>query len=169
MGTMYKEIIYRKKLPVLLFLFGIMLIFILLSDFINSLIGSMRFVCNIFFLFLTIGCCIFEAYKCSIKYKYSIIADQLIIHRIRGDAQFLVEDVKIKDIEYIGQCSQGSKFFRIISPKKYICSIFKLNKYCCVYKMNGKISKFYFEPSNTLVQKLKNVKEKNALCYGQCL
>ncbi|MBS5823446.1 MAG: hypothetical protein KID00_06230 [Clostridium argentinense] len=169
MGTMYKEIICRKKLSVLLFLFMVILIFILLSDFINSFIGSMRIVCNTFFLFLTIGFCIFEAYKCSIKYKYSIIADQLIIHRIRGDVQFLVEDIKIKDIEYVGQCSQGSKFFRLISPKKYICSIFKLNKYCCVYKMNGKISKFYFEPSDELVQKLKNVKEKNALCYGQCL
>ena len=60
MGTMYKEIICRKKLSVLLFLFMVILIFILLSDFINSFIGSMRIVCNTFFLFLTIGFCILK-------------------------------------------------------------------------------------------------------------
>ncbi|MBU5227567.1 hypothetical protein KQI36_13080 [Clostridium senegalense] len=163
MGTMYKETIYRKKLPALLFLFLLMIIFILLSDFINNKIESVRVFCNIFFLGLMAICCGLEFYKCNTRYKYSIIADQLIIHKVVGDLQVLVADIKIKDIENITKI-KGNKLFCLLSGNKYTCCLLGLkNRYCCSYKFNGKINKFYFEPSKKLINRINIIREKHEI------
>lgn len=161
MGTMYKEIICRKKLPAMLLIFCVMLIFILLSDFINNSISGINVICNMFFLALTIICCIVEVYKCGIRYKYSIIADQLIIHKLVGKAQVLVEDIRIVDIHNIGISDKQNKSIKIFNTRKYICSVLGLtNKYCCVYKNNGKYYRFYFEPSKEMVERINSIRQK---------
>ena len=77
----------------------------------------------------------------------------------------LVEDIKIKDIQYIGKNFRGSKKLGFLSPSKYICSIVSFNKYYCSYNYRGKINKFYFEPSEELINKVKVIKEKSLNAY----
>ncbi|MBU3156413.1 hypothetical protein LL037_03600 [Clostridium estertheticum] len=160
---MYKEMVQRKKLPALVSLFITLIIFICLSDLLPKVsIGSINiktFV-NLVFNMIMIALCYMEFLKCKVRYKYLIVADQLIIHRIRGQEVIIREDIKLKDIEYIGKSSNYSSDIHISSSKKYICSTFIGSKFCCVYKAGNKFKKFYFEPSDGLMNKIRLLKEK---------
>ena len=160
---MYKEMVQRKKLPALVSLFITLIIFICLSDLLPKVsIGSINiktFVTLVFNMIM-IALCYMEFLKCKVRYKYLIVADQLIIHRIRGQEVIIREDIKLKDIEYIGKCSKYSSDIHISSSKKYICSTFIGSKFCCVYKAGNKFKKFYFEPSDGLMNKIRLLKEK---------
>mgnify|MGYP001598208459 FL=1 len=120
---MYKEMVQRKKLPALVSLFITLIIFICLSDLLPKVsIGSINiktFVTLVFNMIM-IALCYMEFLKCKVRYKYLIVADQLIIHRIRGQEVIIREDIKLKDIEYIGKCSKYSSDIHISSSKKYI-------------------------------------------------
>lgn len=159
---MHKEIVERKKFPVVVLLFITLVTFICLSDLLSKInIGSINieiFV-TMFFNILMIALCYVQFSKCKVKYKYLIIADQFIIHKIKGQEITIVEDIKLKDIEFIGKYSNCNADIHISSSKKYICSTFAGGKFCCVYKVGGKFKKFYFEPSEGLMSKIRLLKE----------
>jgi hypothetical protein len=48
----------------------------------------------------------------------------------------------------------------VTSSKKYVCSIFNFNPYCCIYRDGDKLKRFYFEPSNNFIEKIKLNREK---------
>ena len=154
---MYKEIVERKKVPVMVLLFITLITFICLSDLLSKIsIGSINieiFV-TMFFNVLMIALCYIEFSKCKVKYKYSIVADQFIIHKIRGEEVTIVEDIKLKNIEFVGKHCNCHTEIPISSSKKYICSTFIRSKFCCVYKVDDKFRKFYFEPSDGLMSKI---------------
>ncbi len=160
---MYKEMVQRKKFPAIVLLFITLITFICLSDLLPKLsIGSINiktFV-TMFFNTLMIALCYVEFSKCKVKYKYSIVADQFIIHKIKGEAVTILEDIKLKNIEYIGRYCNYNSNIHITSSKKYICSTFVVSKFCCVYKVGDKLKKFYFEPSDGLMKKIRVLKEK---------
>ena len=160
---MHKEIVERKKLPVMVLLFITLITFICLSDLLSKIsIGSIhiKMFVTIFFNILMIALCYVEFSKCKVKYKYSIVADQFIIHKIRGGEVSIVEDIKLKNIEFIGKHNNCNGDFHISSSKKYICSTFMTSKFCCIYKVEDKYKKFYFEPSDGLMNKIRLLKEK---------
>ncbi len=107
--------------------------------------------------------CYIEFSKCTVKYKYSIVADQFIIHKIKGDEVKILEDIKLKDIEFIGKYRNCKGDIHISSSKKYICSTSFGKKFCCVYKLGDKFKKFYFEPSDSLMSKITLLKQKNVI------
>ena len=158
---MYKEIVQRKKFPAIVLLFIILIVFICLSDLLPmASIGSIsiKTFVTMFFNTLMIALCYMEFSKCKVKYKYLIVADQFIIHKIRGEEVTILEDIKLKNIEFIGKYSNYSANIHISSSKKYICSTFTGSKFCCVYKVGDKFKKFYFEPSNGLMNKMRLLK-----------
>ncbi len=160
---MHKEIVERKKFPVMVLLFITLITFICLSDLLSKIsIGSIniKMFVTMFFNTLMIALCYIEFSKCKVKYKYSIVADQFIIHKIRGEEVTIVEDIKLKNIEFIGKYSNCNADIHISSSKKYICSTFIGSKFCCVYKVEDKFKKFYFEPSDGLMNKIRLLKEK---------
>lgn len=161
---MYKEIVERRKFPVVVLLFITLIAFICLSDLLSKVsigrINTKMFV-TMFFITLMIVLCYIEFLKCKVKYKYSIVADQFIIHKIRGGEVSIVEDIKLKNIEFIGKYINCNADFHISSSKRYICSTFMRNKFCCVYKVEDKFKKFYFEPSDSLMNKITLLKEKS--------
>jgi len=163
---MYKEMVQRKKFPVVVLLFITLIMFICLADLLPKVImGSINiktFV-TLFLYILMIALCYMEFSKCKIKYKYLIVADQFIIHKIRGEEVTIREDIKLKDIEYIGKYSNYSSDIHISSSKKYICSTFIGSKLCCVYKAGSSFKKFYFEPTDGLMNKIRSLKEKSVL------
>jgi len=161
---MYKEMVQRKKLPAIVMLFITLITVICLSDLLPKVsVGSINiktFV-TMFFNTLMIALCYMEFSKCKVKYKYSIVVDQFIIHKIKGDEIKILEDIKLKDIEYIGKYCDCKVDSHISSSKKYICSTFVGSKFCCVYKVGDKMKRFYFEPSIGLMNKIRLLKEKS--------
>ncbi len=160
---MYKEMVQRKKFPAIVLLFFTLIIFICLSDILPKVSISninLKTIMTIFFSTLMIALCYIEFTKCKIKYKYSIVADQFIIHKIRGEEVKILEDIKLKDIEFIGKYSNCDTDVNITSSKKYICSTFNGNSFCCVYKAGEKFKRFYFQPSDGLINKIKSIKAK---------
>ena len=122
---MYKEMVERKKFPTVVLLFTTLITFICLSDLLPKIsIGSIniKMFITMFFNTLMIALCYIEFSKCKVKYKYSIVADQFIIHKIRGEESKILEDIKLKDIEFIGKHSNCNTHIHISSSKKYICS-----------------------------------------------
>lgn len=161
---MHKEIVERKKFPVIVLLFITLIAFICLSDLLSKIsIGriNVKIFVTMFFITLMIALCYIEFSKCKVKYKYSIVADQFIIHKMRGEEVTIVEDIKLKNIEFIGKYSNCNEDMHISSSKKYICSTFIKSKFCCVYKVEDKFKKFYFEPSDSLMNKIRLLKEKS--------
>ncbi len=154
---MYNEMVQRKKLPAMVLLFIVLITFICLSDILHRIsIGNIniKIFVTMFFNTLMIILCYIEFSKCKVKYKYSIVADQFIIHKIRGEEVKILEDVKLKEIKFIGKKCDCNSNIHITSSKSYICSTFVGGKFCCVYKAGDKFKKFYFEPSDGLMNKL---------------
>jgi hypothetical protein len=160
---MYREMVQRKKFPVVILLFITLIAVICLSDLLPNInVGSINIKAFItmFFNTLMVAICYIEFSKCKVKYKYSIVADQFIIHKIKGEEVKILEDIKLKDIEYIGKYKNCKTDIRVSSSKKYICSTFAQSKFCCVYKLGDQFKKFYFEPSDSLMNKITLLKEK---------
>lgn len=151
MGNMHKETICRRKLASLIKLFTLIVIVLFFIKIIEGLyIGSTLAVFTGGLVTLVL---VLEIIKCRVRYTYSLIADQFIIHRIKGNDDKVVENIKVKDIEYIEK--QKTINITTINNKKYICSLLNFNPYCCAYRQGDKLKKFYFEPSSNLIEKLK--------------
>lgn len=161
MGNMHKETICRRKLASLIKLFTLIVIVLFFTEVIEGLtfyglyIGSSLILLTTALVALVL---VLEVIRCRVRYTYSLIADQFIIHKINGNGDKVVENIKVRDIEYI----KKQKIINIttINNKKYICSLLNFNPYCCVYRQGNKLKKFYFEPSNNLIEKLKFHKNK---------
>lgn len=154
---MYKEMVERKKVPAMVLLFIMLIGFICLSDiFPNTDIGiiNIKTFATMGLSIIMIALCYIEFLRCKVKYKYSIVADQFIIHKIKGDEITLLEDIKLKNIDFIGRFKNYKANTHISASKNYICSTFHRNKFCCVYKVEGKLKKFYFEPSEGFMKRL---------------
>lgn len=163
MGNMYKETISRRKLPSIVKLFTILVAALFLAEVIKDItingqdIGRIAIVFCTALVVLTLA---FEIFRCRVKYTYSIIADQFIIHRIKGSEDKVVENIKLRNIQYIGRNDMPKLNEGIKSSKKYVCSIFNLSPYYCIYKDGDKLKRFYFEPSTRLIEKIKVNREK---------
>lgn len=159
MGTMYKEIVVRRRTPVVVGLLLLLVIMIAVSNLVehiqvfNYKIG---FITNPIISIITSMLILFEIMKCKVSYRYSIIADQLIIHRLKQKEQNVVENIKLKDIVYMGKEKDYRENYDIANSKRYVCAL-KLNNYCCIYKDGDRYRKFFFQPSLNLVQKINTI------------
>lgn len=157
MGVMHKEVIERKKAKTII----LSIVFICIMISLSQITGQIKvnnyaieWISEPIFIIITIGVILLEVLKCNIKYKYSIVMDKLIVHRILVDGQITLENIKISDIIYIGKEKIDNKKYKISSTKKYICDKFKLCNYCCIYKSENGYKKFYFQPSEQMINKI---------------
>lgn len=98
-----------------------------------------------------------ETRTCNISYKYCIISDKLIINKICNKVEENVESLKIKDIIYIGEkCNEPKNYNKFRCSRHYIREFDKNKKILCIYKKEDKVHKFVFEPSDTLVSRIKS-------------
>lgn len=162
---LYKEIVNRKKLPMATFLLMMFCVCIYSYKFISSLFRgnktNVQNLINLIIILAMIVISIIEIYKSSVSYKYSIIADQFIIHKIVGKVNKEVESVKFKNIKFIGREVDLKENYKVRSNKKYLCSMFNFNRYCCVYYDGKEFRKFYFQPSEKLLSKFKFIMNKD--------
>lgn len=112
---------------------------------------------EVILIIITLIILIKETIVCNISYKYSIISDKLIINKIYNKVEENVESLKIKDIIYIGEKGNAPKnYSKYRCSKHYVRKFDKNKKILCIYKKEDKIHKFVFEPSDTLVSRIKS-------------
>ncbi len=155
---MYKETIIKKKLIALITMLFLSIFAILLSDFMGTLeirgqsIGV--YSSSIIFVLIIIFN-VRQLRKCSLKYKYSIIADQFIIYEVlRDKQQHVKENLRLSEIISIKKVTSNMCGPKDLLCKRYICFSKNRHIYKCNYLKNGHESFFLFEPSNSLVDRL---------------
>ncbi|MGL4847640.1 MAG: hypothetical protein ACRC28_01760 [Clostridium sp.] len=153
---MQREIVVKKKAPVI----AIVLIVITCMLYLHQGLKFIKFrgaltleVCNIVILVVTCIILLREIVSCSTSYKYSVIADKLIVNKIFMSKEKNLASVRISDIEYIGKKSDAPKI-RAKFIGSFVCSLLNNNTCVCIYKKNNEYYKFSFEPSNEFVCKL---------------
>lgn len=161
MGNMHKEIISRKRMMAL----GIIFMAVVTSLYVSQLMMNLNVygsskgrIADIFVLAVMALVVPHQVSKCRTRYKYSIIADQFIIHKLKGQHDKVVENIKLNSIEHIEKGHALTA--HVLRNKKYICSLIDRDVYCCSYREGNRTRKFYFQPSNELAQKLNRLKEK---------
>ena len=159
MGTMHRELIVKRKATTIITLIVILCIMLFLASAVGEIKISrckLNRITDPAITVVTIAFFIFEIFKCKIKYKYSIIADKLMIHKIFLNDEKILEKIRLSDIVYIGKDVKEKKHFNISTTKKYICNLITDKTYCCVYKLGEEYKKVYFQPSSELIRKIKN-------------
>lgn len=165
MRIMYKEVVTRRKTPFMAAMLLGLVMMIVISNIVEQIkvsnyeIGS---ITNPVFFVITTIVITLQLIKCKVKYKYSIIANQLIIHRLKNDKQSVVENIRIEDIVFIGKTKDIKssinknikKAVNSISSKRYVCSMSMFNQYCCIYRYGDKYKRFYFEPSREFIKRI---------------
>ena len=107
---------------------------------------------EVILVILTLIVLIKETRKCNMAYKYCVISDKLIINKINSKVEENVESLKIKDIIYIGEKANVPKEYnKCKCSRHYIRKFDRNKKFLCIYKKQGKIYKFIFEPSYVLI------------------
>lgn len=154
---MYKETVARKKMPTI-FIIGLYLAtYVVISDVVknvsmgNVLIGEYL---KIALTLLVLVIIIKQVNKCSIRYKYSIIADELIIYKLKGSREEVIESIKLGDIQCVEKTNLLKYNLDRFFCKKCACINLINDVYKCKYSNNKNSGKFYFEPSYKLINKL---------------
>jgi hypothetical protein len=170
MGILHRELIGRKIATTLI----LSIVMLCVMIFLSNLIGDIRVrtykiqkITDPIIALITITFFILETIKCRIKYKYSIIADKLMIHKVSSNVETILEKIRLTDIVYIGQNNKNKakKKINIFSSKSYICSKISRKTYCCIYKLGEGYKKVYFQPSEELINKINrfNIRYKKAI------
>lgn len=159
---MHREVVAKRKVPVIAMSLLVITIVLYLSEGIEFMgldddqIGENM---NITLLILTAGIILMEFRSCSLSYKYAIVADKLIINRIKSKNEENVESIKICDIVYVGRkCGIPRTYSSIRNRRRHLCNIIGEETYYCVYNNNGEIYKFSFQPSNNFIETINKYK-----------
>ncbi len=162
MGTMYNETNVKKRTPVVIQVLIMLTAAIVISDILETVrVGRLmveKISDPLLILFMT-GFIFYEVLECRTSYKYSIIANQLIIHKITQKNYEVVECIYLDDILYVGNPLGCLGKYKIKEIKNYSCSIKLFNSQCCVYKSSNGNKKLYFKPSKRLENKIMILKK----------
>lgn len=159
---MYKETVERNKIVSIFIVLSILALSIVISDVIENLRFGKYVVGGYLTVLLTISVIFFsgaQILKCKVRYKYSVIADELIIYKIKGSREEVLESLKIRDIKDVKKAGIN---LHALTCKKYGCVTFGSGLYVCKYNNGQGTSRFYFEPSCKLVDKLTLLSKREA-------
>lgn len=154
---MHKEVVIRKKAPVIAVVLLIITVMLYLYKGINILGIRDMWIVKVYdmvIILLTLSIILFEIVKCRISYKYSIIANKLIINKIFRNNEKNLESINLSDIVYVGKNNYTAKEYIVKNKGNYSCGIINESKYCCIYKRENIYYKFSFDPSDTLIRRL---------------
>lgn len=160
MGIMHKEVIEQRRDSAIV----ISVIFASIMIGLAKFIGSIRFynfklenITNPMFIAATLVALYIVFRKCKTSYKYSIVSDKLLIHRIISKNQKVLENIKVDNIIYFGNNKREAKKYKCKNIRKYSCGILHSPAHFCIYENNkGEYHKFYFQPSNEFITKINN-------------
>lgn len=155
--ALYKEIVERRTNSIIFSFLATLLLSIVIFDVFKAMAHKIAFYSIFKYLLYTIivSSFLLQGRRIKTKYKYTIIQDELMIHKIVGSDENLVESINISDIEYVGKCRCVKDIFSFYKGRKYDFSLLSKNNYVCTYKVGNKIKKFYFKPSERFIKTIK--------------
>jgi hypothetical protein len=158
MGILYKEVVeykYQRNIKPILAIILLLLIantFFLLSSYRRAVEG-LAYVSYALIPIALITAFVLNL-KSSIRYRYGIIDNELIIERFNKKKRKVTLNLNTKYICSIERFNSDKKMDRVDEEYNFICSGKKKEVYCCTFKRNGRLCRFYFEPSQELIKKL---------------
>lgn len=154
MSCIYNEKVKRSVAPLvcLLVIFGLSLIMVSYFGTKIGLTEEMKTAMDLVLtmVFLLAGYAVIT--KSREVYRYSIIADDLIIHRISGDKNHLVRRVKLSEISSLHYSKSRRNILGAVK-RNYSKNLVKLGC-CCEYQDEGNAKSFYFSPSQSMLNKI---------------
>lgn len=158
MKIMYREEYSRKKLPAVVGIFFFMALLIFVSDTIkesanNNVVISV--VVSVTLPLAIIISVVLATIKCRCKFRYSLIADQFIIHRLNGQDLIIEKNIELEQVVSIEQISSIKFLFKRMRHQGYILSLFNRRTFSCTYKQGNDTETFFFQPSEIFVNKIK--------------
>ncbi|SHE45343.1 hypothetical protein [Clostridium fallax] len=160
---MHRELIKRRKSTTIISSVVVLCAMIFLANIIGRIKinnSKLDIYTDPLLAIITTAFLVFELFQCKVKYKYSIIADKLMIHKIISDEEKILEKIRLSDIVYIGNNSDEYKKYNASVKKKYICNTATGKNCCCVYKLGDNYRKVYFQPSSELINKIIRIKDR---------
>ncbi|SFC80108.1 hypothetical protein [Clostridium uliginosum] len=157
---MHREVVVRRKAPVIAGLLLIITMMIYLHNGVGNLpLNNMRVIklVNVFIIVSTIGIIFFGIIKCKVSYKYSIIANKLIINKIFSNQETNLESINVSEIVYVGKTGKKnyiSKEYIVKNKGNHLCGLSNTKTFCCIYKKEDQYYRFNFNPSDQLIRKL---------------
>lgn len=154
---MHKEVVGRKKAPVIAIVFFVITFMLYIHEGLNYIdFDNSRtlLILNIIVLLVTLLIIAREYKSCKVYYKYAIIANKLIINKISGDTEDNLTSVNITDIVYIGKKTDDVKKYNAKAIGCFMCEKLRAKQCCCIYKKNGNYYKFNFQPSENFVERV---------------
>lgn len=155
---MHREIVAKKKVPAItMILLSITAILYMAegverSKFSNNIIGH---AINFILITISIILIFIEIRSCLVSYKYSIIADKLIINLVSNKEIKTLKSIKMSDILYIGKKANMPKEYLLYKKaKSYLCNRVNGKYYYCVYKNGDRIEKIKFQPSDKFINRI---------------
>ncbi|GAB6168908.1 hypothetical protein JCM1393_13680 [Clostridium carnis] len=155
---MHREIIAKRKVPVIVITLTVLTIFLYISEAIERSNLNRHILGRIFnwtLVVLTLALIFREIRSCRQSYKHAIIADKLIINRITSREEKNLESIKISDILYIGKrVDIPKKYAAIRRCKSYLCNRIGDDVYYCIYNNDNKVKKIKFQPSDLFIKRI---------------
>lgn len=157
---MHKEIVVKKRVPVIYTVLFSITILLYLSEAVERTKYNehiLGYLLDAILLLIAVYLTVMEVRSCSISYKYSVIADKLIINSIKSKKEKNLESIKISNILYIGDKENMPKeYTKMFRHRSYSCNMLGEKKYYCIYKKNNDIRKIKFQPSQRFIDKILN-------------
>jgi hypothetical protein len=155
---MHKEVVRGRKIPAIMISLLAITIALYVVEITEIMIGKTFQIYRVIdiILLIMIVFVLFKEFKyCSLAYKYSIIADKLIINKLNSKGDNILESIRIQDIVFIGKRIEIPKnISKTKSRGNYLSSITTTKRYYCIYEKDGQLMKFSFEPSERLLKRI---------------
>lgn len=154
MACIYNERVEKSSIPVLVGLIFLGLSLMTLSSYDTKLGVDPSFKAELDLMLITLF--LLASYsgltRSRHSFRYSIIADEMIIHRMCGSKNYVIEKVKLNKIKAISKVEKPQDFMRGFS-RTYSESLLKKD-YLCAYETEAGNRTFYFSPSPCMISKL---------------
>lgn len=162
MGIIYKEVKKGKDINFYEFMILAFLLTIILNLLINSISYSSKynleieiFIILTFLLSLTLIFLIFDLiYSRRICCTYKLIHYELICEKSIGKLKRDLLNINMNNVVMIIPESKSKGLKNIEKTYRFCCKSKKSDLYCCIVKVDNKMIKLLFQPSEELLKKL---------------
>lgn len=155
---MHKEVVAKRKAPVIVLALFIITFMLYAQEALKVIDFNSKktlLICKLIIALIAALLILREFFKCKISYKYALIANKLIVNKIFSSDEKNLTSIKISDIVYLGKKGGQPKGIDAKVIGNYGYNKLKLEQCCCIYKIDNDYYKFYFQPSECFVNRVK--------------
>lgn len=165
MGVLYKEVVRHRKISFAKGLLVLFLLALISSTLANSSDFSNRYDIEIEFILIadalvgvyTLRLAYHMFYLSRVCFSYKLIDKELIFEKMVGGSRKAILSFDAKYIEQFVPAGELKNIKDVDRTYKFLCKHSKNKVYCCIVNCKGRKVKYYFQPSEELIRKLKTV------------